>query len=190
MSCEGCGGETMQDVMAEMGVPRQSGQPAPAWRWLRIDRDIETRLMRVLGSWVGTRYIPGQCARRAGTDCVQLVAGLLDELHGVKPRPVPRKSANAAANDVRAGFATIRAIRDRYPSNVVRGGTIQPGDVVVTRAEQHRGAAHHPGHTMMAGASPWSALDAMPSRGVQWTTLAASRAIVRVYRPMDKDQWI
>lgn len=160
------------------------------WHWRRIDAGIEARLMRVLESWIGTRYIAGQCARRAGTDCVQLVAGVLDDLHGVTPRPVPRNGANAAANDVRAGFATIRAIRERYPSAVVRDRIIEPGDVIVTRPEPQAGARNNPGHTMIAGAQPWSALDAMPRRGVQWTTLAAARPIVRVYRPMDKDRWI
>jgi cell wall-associated NlpC family hydrolase len=149
-------------------------------------------LDRVLNEWIGTPYMAGQRAKGMGVDCVQLIAGVLDDLFKPPtPTPVPRLPADSATHDIRSAYRTIHALADAwYVSPVVRDGTVQPGDVLVTRATNNRTGPRNPGHAMIVGANPFEVVQATPVLGVHKVHLYACRPVIRLYRPNRKDQWV
>jgi hypothetical protein len=160
-------------------------------RWFGNDRKLNDRLRRVLDGWLGTRYGEGQRAKRIQVDCVQFVAGVLDELFAVKtPTFVPRLRADIALHSPERAYPTIKAFREaHYGMDEVEDGTVQPGDIIVTRAEHQEDAKERDAHVMIAGAERWTAYHAIPRVGVVKTTIACTRGILRVYRPRRKDLW-
>ena len=83
----------------------------------------------------------------------------------------------------------LAILKGWHGCEVVRNGTIQPGDLIVTKAEIHPDAPNRIAHAMIAGADRWTAYHAVPKIGVNQTSLACSRGILRVYRPNRKDLW-
>lgn len=161
-------------------------------RWFGNDRRLNDRIDKVLRGWLGTRYGEGQRAKRIQVDCVQFVAGALDELFAVKaPTFVPRLRADVAMHAVRKGFPTILAMKKGWHTlDLVHDDTVQPGDVIVTRAEYQSDAENRLAHVMIAAGERWTAYHAIPRVGVVRTTIANTRGILRVYRPRRKDLWL
>lgn len=162
-------------------------------RWSRILPSSEARLDAVLRSWKGTPYMAGQRSRGVGADCKEFIVGVLDDCYG-KHKPLRTATTaltpDAGMHDVRLGMGEVRAIMAQYPeAKVVRDGTIQPGDVLLVKSSNLAGAAGRPGHGMIAGAVPWTAWHAIPGVGVVQTSIAASKGVLRVYRPGKKGWW-
>lgn len=141
----------------------------------------------MLRSWQGTPYLPGQCARQVGVDCVRFSSGVLADLRGVPAPELPRLaqdlSYHAPAAALEAAAHMLRACR---PLRRVRDGSVEPGDqLVVARTS---GA---PGHAMVAGWQPFTLWHAPgPGGRVEWTGLDLGRAaVLAVYRPTDKHAW-
>jgi len=160
-------------------------------RWFSIDRLSCEALEGVLRSWEGTPYHEGQRARKVGVDCVQLILGTYDILYRVEsPSRIPRVQVDAALHSPRVALAAILRMRSLWHgADVVRDGTVRPGDIVVTRAEAQPGAPRRPAHAMIAGVRPWTAWHAIPRAGVVQTSIERTRGIVRIYRPRKKDLW-
>lgn len=160
-------------------------------RWMGNDRKLNARLRQVLDSWLNTKYKPGQRAKRIAVDCTQFGAAVLDELfRATKPTFVPRFDGTIALHNMRKAYPTMKAIRRmHFGMDIVRNNIVMPGDFLVTRAEHQAEAAPIQAHVMIAGPDPNTAYHAIPHAGVCKTTLAATRGIVRIYRPRRKDLW-
>ena len=143
-------------------------------------------LFAELRRWAGTRYVPGaQCARR-GVDCVGLVAGVFDRLHGLPPHIPPRAAQDAAWHDWRAAARATAAIAHRWPHVVIRRPKptdIEPGDALLIRTGQGGG------HVGIVGRPPeiWHAVR---GAGVVMTGIGGFRAeIIRLYRSTLRESW-
>lgn len=159
--------------------------------WRPIGAKIEARINAVMGAWLGTPYMAGQQVRGLGVDCVQLVGGVLDDLYrSPSPTPIPRLRGDSGIHSLRAGFSTIHAIRQAYKSSVVRDDTIEPGDILITRATADFRGPLRPGHAMVAAVRPGIVLHAVPGGDVHFTSIQSGPPIIRIYRALDKHRWI
>ena len=160
------------------------------YTWRPLDAAIEGRIKNVLDSWLDTPYMDGQRQRKVGVDCAQLVGGVLDDLFRSKDKVViPRLRTDSGIHSIRAGFATVRAIRKHYKSKVVRDGTLEPGDVIVTRATGNTNGPKRLGHAMLVSTRKGVLIHATTITGVCLTSLKSNEEIVRVYRPLNKELW-
>lgn len=159
-------------------------------RWVRTSKSVGDRLIQVVSMWDKTPYQPGQRAKKIGVDCVRFVSCVLDELYNVEvPTSVPRMQVDAALHSMAVSSKVIRLLRKSWEgSDVVRDGTIQPGDVIVTRAESGNSPAR-PAHVMIALVEPFTAAHAIPGVGVVVGSVQNTRGIVRVYRLRGKASW-
>lgn len=160
--------------------------------WNPLDASGSARLQKVLDSWVGTPYQEGQRARGIAVDCVQLCPGVMDALYkALKPTFVPRLQVDAAMHDIKRGWATVKAVREMHlGSEIADDGTVQPGDILLTRAEDHPSAPHRAAHAVIAGVKPWTGIHALPITGVCWTSIHPDRMpIIQIMRHRGKDQW-
>jgi hypothetical protein len=119
--------------------------------------------------------------------------GVLDDLYrreGDSVTNTSRMTPDSGMRDVRLGLREIRSIMRQYPDvRIVRDGSIQPGDVILTRSSNLPGAERRPGHAMIAGVAPWTVWHSAAPLGVSMTSIAASKGVVRVYRPGKKGWW-
>jgi hypothetical protein len=116
------------------------------------------RYARVLESWLGTRYMPGQLMKGVGVDCRYFLVGVMDEMYRIPadlPLP-PRLDPWIAHHDRDAAVRATRAVMSRWPCSVMRGWThddLEPGDVVLIRRST-RTLLADPGHVMLVGVRP------------------------------------
>jgi cell wall-associated NlpC family hydrolase len=158
-------------------------------RWLDLPPRPLKRLEFVLRRWDRTPYMAGQRCRGIGVDCVQFVTAVLDELHGVSTK-VPRLRPDSAVHDGRQALPTIKAIRAGFESVVVRDSTIEPGDVIVVRATPFPSGPRRYGHVLIAGWEVGTLFHAASPTGVSKTSLQGLQDVLRVYRDVNKDQWL
>lgn len=140
--------------------------------------------------WKGTPYMAGVRVRGVGVDCAQLVPAFLDHMfRRLMSTEIPRMSGDVGVHNHRAAWGTVKAVRLGYPSRVVRDGTIEPGDIIITRSTADwEGPARH-GHAMIAMPERGTALHSVPLAGVTLTSLSVTRGgIVRIYR-LEKHSW-
>jgi hypothetical protein len=158
------------------------------YRWLPVERRVGEALERAFAIWLRTPHVAGQQAPKMGVDCVQLLPGVLCPLYGLPKIIVPRQAQDAGIHSPRISMTTVRFLRRHFPSDTVRDKSIQPGDIVGTRASYDKDGPARLGHALIAGTHPWTALHAGKS-GVGITSLLAIPGIVRIYRPIDKRLW-
>ena len=185
--CDGCGGESIQEVTASL-IARP---PYPGWYLWRRRPDIEENLHRELLRWLGTPYMAGQRVRGIGVDCVQLIAGIFDNLfRRPSPTPVPRLRADAAIHCPDKGFATVKALLTAFPCDDVDAEKIiEPGDVLVVRASFDQNGPANLGHCLIAGTETHTAIHAILPNGVCMAGTRAVGEILKVYRPKEKHLW-
>lgn len=110
-------------------------------------REIENFIEEELLGWKGTSYVPGQCIRGRGVDCVHFVAAIYDvlttQLHQVEILP-----QDAAFHNKSLVEASFRELLRMYPSNPVKGDVAQPGDIIICGPIGKNGG---PGHGMVVG---------------------------------------
>lgn len=145
-----------------------------------------TRLDSVQRSWLNTPYMEGQSVKGAGVDCIRLVTSILDELYGLdgtKDLPITARDIghHSGAWRTLAKFAL-----ETYPLESEWHGTIQPGDVILTRGESNA-KPDSVSHIAMAGRSG-AVIHATPPR-VSMTAIAGLPPIERVYRPLNVERW-
>lgn len=159
--------------------------------WRPVSFLIGQAIQHTIESWIGTPYMPGQRMRGVGADCMQQVAGILDDLfQAVTPTEVPRLAQDSAIHSTRAAWPVIKALRDaHHGSMIVRYPVIEPGDVIVTRAMALEGSPRRQAHLLFAGVQPFTAIHALPGVGSHITTLEVTNGILRIYRPRRKDLW-
>lgn len=163
-----------------------------ALSWRAVTPGIAAAIDAAFARWVGTPFAPGQRCRGAGADCVQQVAGLLDDLFRVPPGTsiIPRLPPDAGLHDARKSWPVIKALRlAHYGSHLVRNYRVEPGDVIVTKSTSIPGSPRRQSHLMMVGTKPFQALHTTPAGGSHITSLEATHGILRIYRPRRKDLW-
>ncbi len=106
------------------------------------------RLECLLQTWKGTRYLPGQCMKRKGVDCVHFLIAVYDELSGTKHRfeKLPQDVSFHNKAKAEAGFKQLLRL---FPSDKIEGDIVQPGDLIVCGPIGKNGG---PGHGMIVGA--------------------------------------
>lgn len=104
-----------------------------------------TRYERVLESWLGTPYMPGQARKGAGVDCIGFVFAVLDEMLGVKTKFI-RMPADACVHAPHLTEQHAETLRACYATDEVEVSNIRPGDVVVSGPEKGG-----PGHVLIVG---------------------------------------
>lgn len=166
------------------------GNPT-TYTWHPLTDHQEEAVHQTLFSWVRTPYRDGHRIPGIGADCVQLAAGVLDDLCRRKvPSQIPQLASGISPHDPRTAFQTILALRKLFPSVVVRDFSLEPGDLVVMRSIPDPNGPRRPGHVMIVGTVPWSCLHATRSGGVCWTSIEeASSGILRIYRSLEKEKW-
>lgn len=159
--------------------------------WFDIPKNQKVRVAKVLSGWENTPYSEGQRAKRMGADCVQLVVGVLDDLFRMPEKTrIPRVSFDSALHKDSASFPALKALRGGwFGSFQVDDGTVEPGDLVVTKGERHPNAPNRQAHVMIAGSEPWTALHTLPLQGARITSLQATADIITTYRMKEKNRW-
>ncbi|MFG0318405.1 MAG: hypothetical protein ACF8XB_14120 [Planctomycetota bacterium JB042] len=110
------------------------------------DARIARRVDEVLVSWADTPYMPGQQSKQQGVDCIRFVCAAFDELFGMST-PIPRLPPDTALHCPEKAVEVVRLVREIYaPNTLITDGTIEPGDVIVTRSGNSG-----PGHALIAG---------------------------------------
>ena len=161
--------------------------------WRPLPLPIERSIGACLDSWLHTPYMEGQQSKGIAVDCVQLIGAFLDWMYRKQERTfIPRLRADSAQHSARAAFRTIKVLRSAYPTFVVRDDSIEPGDIVLVRAQGNDDSPRRPGHALIAGPGhPGTAYHADGHGGcVCRTSLAATTGILRVYRPKEKHTWV
>jgi len=160
------------------------------FKWKRITGAVERRILIVCESWKGTPYMTGQQARGIGVDCVQFIGAILDALYRRPARTlIPRLPPNAGLHSEESGLRTAMAIRKGFESAEVDDGSIEPGDVLVTRGTMDTRAHAYLGHVLLAGVLPGTAIHSTQGVGVSWTSVQGIPGILRIYRPLNKNTW-
>lgn len=129
--------------------------------------------------------MPGQQCVGVGVDCVQFVAAVLDELHGLPVQPVPRYAHDMALNNPIMAARVARYLASRYPNTTEPGDLLEPGDVVVCALTANSG----PGHVMIVGPDENTAWHSVESIGVTITSVASMVEVWNVWRSKDKVKW-
>lgn len=164
------------------------------WRALSGFREAaraQARLERILDSWEGTPYVPGQQMKGAGVDCVRFVCAVLDELYGFARVPLPELPGDISLHARETAIAAMRFIMKIYePNEQVMDGHLEPGDILVV-APPNGG----PGHAMIVGAREnevWHSTD----RRVQMTGIGTldngmnGWRFYAAYRATDRERWV
>jgi len=190
MSCFGCGGETLQDIMAEMGQPMKPGQrPSGVFLWRSIDPGIESRIAATLRMMKGTPYRSNGRVIGEGLDCRTSVVAFFDTMYR-------RERSELVAVPQDAGYhgselskrAMKQMIRLSDSREVGSEGYIEPGDIVCTRGNAEDESTHA-AHAMIAGIEAntvWHA--SMDGTAFSRSSLAVGGRVVAVYRP-EKQSW-
>ena len=110
-------------------------------------RRIETFIEEELFCWKGTPYVPGQCMRDRGVDCVHFVVAIYDAITNTFYQ-VTLLPQDAAFHNRETTEISMRKLLKMYPSNPVKGSVVQPGDVVICGPIGKNGG---PGHGMIVG---------------------------------------
>ena len=174
------------------GAKRGVGRKIEVFTWQPLHlAGVYERMLSFADRWKGTPYMAGNRVRGAGSDCAQLVPAFLDFMYRTgRETFVPRMAQDTGTHNRKAAWGTVKAVRQAFPSHVVRDGTIEPGDIILTRATHDFTGPNNPGHAMIAMPRPGSALHAMPDSGVCMTSIEVTRGILRVYRLEGKEQWV
>lgn len=145
-------------------------------------------LNKVLWSWDGTPWRGGQqCrGRTGGVDCVHFIVGVLDELHRLDLPPIKRLPQDLSLHDRAGAMRVAMEIVRRYPNRAIEDGSIEPGDVLITRWQKEAG----PGHVLIASCRPAELWHACNPVGVVRTSIgAAAPSILMHWRPTERETW-
>lgn len=154
------------------------------WRAME-SQQAQIRLGYVLESWRGTPYMPGQCCKGVGVDCVRFVVAVLDELAGVKT-DIKTIAPDAAVHSADVAQEAFERLIDRFDCSEITDGFVEPGDVLATGPLEGG-----PGHAVIVGSQRRMCWDAVHPK-VRQISLGL-RAIVgqrvfNVYR-MNNRKW-
>jgi hypothetical protein len=116
-----------------------------------------------------------------GVDCLNLVAGFIEEMQGLKVGTVevPRLTPSALS----ANLWAVRHLLRLFPC--VRVDSAEPGDILVVRSSVAPEGKSPPGHLLIQGEK--SVFHA-GRQGATWTTTEGKR-VIRTYRLEGKSEW-
>ncbi|WP_209425710.1 peptidase [Pararhodobacter sp. SW119] len=112
--------------------------------------DRSEAVARLARDWLGTPYCHRAARKGIGCDCLGLVRGLWQDLHGAAIPPVP--FYGAAWDEPDAGETLWRALA-RQLTELPPSATMRPGQILLFRMRA-RAAARHVGVLSSAGATP------------------------------------
>lgn len=159
--------------------------------WCPVDAAIQNRVEEVIASWEYTPHRDGHCLKKQGADCRGFAVGVLDDFYGTCFAPLlPRLPPDSGHHSALPGLRVISWLRHRFPTKLVRDNTIEPGDILVCRGSSNPLSPAYLGHVMVAGAQRLSAAHAIRYQSVRRTTIEVSQGIVRIYRMLNKEQWV
>jgi cell wall-associated NlpC family hydrolase len=138
-----------------------------------------SNLQEILESWEGTPYLAGHRIKRQGVDCVQFVAGVLEEWFGYSI-PCPRLSATCAYHDESFAKPTAVALLKGVPSD--RVFEMEPGDIVVSQGGK---GVKRPHHVLIVSEDPRVLFHSTNDVGV-CRTPAHLWTVHKIYRPRNK----
>ena len=151
-----------------------------------VPSKAKDRLMGVCNSWIGTPYLARNRAKQMGVDCVNLVAGVFDELYrNTDICELPSLGMFTSLHGRKNGLPTIRALVTHFRPSLVMDGTIEPGDVVVVPVTPTN---PNEGHVCIVGVKPITMIHAVQPK-VTWTSLDQFANVISVFRPKDKHTW-
>lgn len=161
----------------------------PGWVWRPESVGFSERLLSVLESWDGTRYMSGQQCKGVHSDCIGFAFGVVDEMYG---RPSPDRTVlppDTSMHSREKAIGCMKTLRRLYAPNwPVTDGSLEPGDVVVT------GATHGgPGHVMLVGPRRNTLWHCNQGIGVKFTGIGfvqGAQTIYGVYRFDDREKWL
>lgn len=163
------------------------------WRALSGFREAaptQEKLQKILDSWEGTPYMPGQQMKGAGVDCVRFVCAVLDELYGFSRVAIPELPGDIALHARDTAVAAMRYIMKLYePNEPVLDGVLEPGDILVVAPPKGG-----PGHAMIAGGREnelWHSMDRRVQRtGIGFLTdKYHGWQFYGAYRALDRERW-
>ena len=129
----------------------------------------------------------GQKRKGAGVDCVRFVAGVMDELYGMKHDEGIRMPYDTALHNRRGAISVVRFFVKRYEPITLRKENgeyvVQPGDVIVTKL------GSNPGHVLIVGTEPNTVWNSIENAGVCKTGFGQMKRVLRVWRPRDRGLW-
>lgn len=167
---------------------RTAGHVPQDYLWQQIN--ARDRFIEVCDSWLRTPYQAHQRIKGVGADCKELVCGVLDELfRRESPTTVPRRSPNVATHWPKRALPVVSAIRRSYDSELIRSGTIEVGDVLVTRACFSTASPENGGHVMLAWVTPGTVLDIVNFGHARISSIQVNKGILGIYRPKGKEAW-
>jgi NlpC/P60 family putative phage cell wall peptidase len=100
---------------------------------------INTRVLGIAESWIGTPYRHQGAVKGVGCDCLGLVRGIWRELYGEEPEAVPAYAPDWAE---RSGEERLLEAAGRHFSPVASFEESRPGDLVLFRFRLHLAAKH------------------------------------------------
>lgn len=155
--------------------------------WIKPTFDTE-KLMTVLLSWRGTKYMRGQKCKGVGADCVRFIAGVMDDLYGYKYDEGLRMPYDTALHNHKGAMAVMRFFAERYnPEELNKVDSeyyVEPGDVIVTKV------AENPGHVYIVGPQENTVWNSSEGIGVCMTGFGCVKNVIHVWRPRDKKLWL
>jgi cell wall-associated NlpC family hydrolase len=136
-------------------------------------------LQQILISWEGTPYLAGHRIKRQGVDCVQFVAGVLEEWVGITVE-CPRLSGTCAYHNEDFAKPVVRALLRCVPADKVE--VAEPGDIIVSQAGS---GDKRPHHVLIASENPAIWFHSIEGAGV-CRTPGHLWTVHRIYRPRRK----
>ncbi|SIQ48996.1 putative phage cell wall peptidase, NlpC/P60 family [Rhizobium sp. RU33A] len=100
---------------------------------------VNTSVLAIAGTWIGTPYRHQGSVKGVGCDCLGLVRGIWRELYGKEPEVVPAYAPDWAE---RAGEERLLAAAGRHFQAVASFVESRPGDLVLFRFRPHLAAKH------------------------------------------------
>ncbi len=162
------------------------------YKWRALSPAASYRLETILSEWSRTPYMAGQRVKGVGADCREFVVGVLDELYRrKKPTPLTRLGPDSAHHGNEVADKAVREMIRAFPSTVIRGHTVEPGDILVSSGFAEY-APDRQKHVLIAGSGPgslWHCNDINRFSGVAKVPFSMAGRIIRIYRPKDKGKW-
>ncbi|TPP10442.1 NlpC/P60 family protein [Rhizobium glycinendophyticum] len=100
---------------------------------------VNTSVLGIAETWIGTPYRHQGATRGVGCDCLGLVRGIWRELYGEEPEDVPAYAPDWAE---RSGEERLLHAAERHFSAVASFEASRPGDLVLFRFRPGTAAKH------------------------------------------------
>lgn len=108
-------------------------------------RAVEDKMLKILKSWEGTKYMDGQQARGVGVDCVHFVSAVLDELEGIHTT-LDKLPQDACFHSKQKCVSAFRKFMKVYDAEDIGSENVQAGDVLICGP-----LTGGPGHAIIIG---------------------------------------